>query len=88
MIRIAGAREPHPRATDAGREGARINSTAGHVSAAVGVVEDEGQFGAVKRVKPAIKDGTVPGKPIQVCRRAALRGLQLGLPHGRVADAR
>ena len=51
---IAGAGKVNPRFADLGCKVLRFRSVAGHVLATLGVVETEGEFGAVEGAWPAI----------------------------------
>jgi hypothetical protein len=55
MVRIAVAREVDPRPADLRGEVERLRPAAGEVHASVGVVEDEGDLGAVN--DPLLKEG-------------------------------
>src|SRR6185437_643434 len=70
VIGIAGVGEVNPRMGHPRPQGASDRAAPCHVLAAIGVVEDKWQLGAMKGSWTPIEDGCLPSEPVQIGGRA------------------
>ncbi len=64
MVGVAVFGEVDPGFTDGGAEFASVGTAAGHGGAAIGVIEDEWEFGTMEGHGAAVENGRLPLEPI------------------------